>query len=100
MRVRRPVARRSFAASSLAAALLAAVALAGCQPEPSPADPPVPEEHPAPQAAAGEATELRDAIQAPQDKARAVEATLQQADAAQRAAIDAAESGEAPADGG
>ncbi|MGL6290628.1 MAG: hypothetical protein ACRC2H_08095, partial [Silanimonas sp.] len=48
------------------------VALAACSPEPTPAEPtPVPEDEPAPQAAAGEATELRDAIQAPQDKARA-----------------------------
>ena len=87
-------------AGILAGALLATVVLAGCQPEPSPAEPAVPEEHPTPQAGAGEATKLREAIQAPQDKARAVEGTLQQADAAQRAAIDAAESGESPADGG
>ncbi len=93
--------RSAFPRPALAAALAVAVGLlAGCQPEPSPADPAVPEEHPAPQAAASDATALRDAIQAPQDKARAVEDTLQQADAAQRAAIDAAASGEPPADGG
>ena len=60
----------------------------------------MPEEHPTPQAGAGDATDLREAIQAPQDKARDVEDALQQADAARRAAIDAAESGESPADGG
>lgn len=49
----------------------------------------------APQADAASDTALRDAIQAPQDKARAVEDTLQQAADAQRAAMDAAESGDA-----
>jgi hypothetical protein len=76
--------------------------LAACSPEPTPVEPtPVPEDEPAPQAVAGEATELRDAIQAPQDKARAVEDTLMQAADAQRDAIDAAESGDtATPDGG
>ena len=60
--------------------------LAACQPEP-----PSKERPPEPQAsaAANKNTQLRDAIQAPQDKARATEdQTLQAADA-QRAAIDA-----------
>ena len=48
-----------------------------------------------PQADAASDTALRDAIQAPQDKARAVEDTLQQAADAQRAAIDAAEADDA-----
>ena len=83
-------------------ALLASLLLAACSPEPTPAEPtPVPDDKPAPQAVAGEATELRDAIRAPQDRARAVEDTLQQSADAQRAAIDAAEAGEAATpDGG
>jgi hypothetical protein len=87
---------------SPAVLLLAAIALAACSPEPTPVEPtPVPEEEPTPQVVAGEATELRDAIQAPQDKARAVEDTLMQAADAQRGAIDAAENGEAvPPEGG
>jgi hypothetical protein len=85
-----------------AALLLAAITLAACSPEPTPAEPtPVPEAEPTPQVVAGDATELRDAIQAPQDKARAVEDTLMQAADAQREAIDAAEGGEAvPPEGG
>lgn len=81
---------------------LAGLLLAGCSPEPTPAEPtPVPEDEPTPQVLAGDATELRDAIQAPQDKARAVEDTLMQAADAQREAIDAAEGGEAvPPEGG
>jgi hypothetical protein len=81
---------------------IAALALAACSPEPTPAEPtPAPEEEPAPQVSAAEPTQLRDAIQQPLDKARAVEDTLQQSADAQREAIDAAESGttEAP-DGG
>ncbi|GAB3731501.1 hypothetical protein GCM10028794_07770 [Silanimonas algicola] len=78
--------------------LLATLALVACSPEPTPAEPtPIPEKEPTPQAMAGNATELRDAIQAPQDKARAVEDTLMQAADAQREAIDAAESGETTA---
>ena len=43
---------------------LAGLLLAGCSPEPTPAEPtPVPEEEPTPQVVAGDATELRDAIQ-------------------------------------
>lgn len=81
----------------LALLLPSALLLVACSPEPTPA----PEDEPAPQAVAGEATQLRDAIQAPQDKARAVEDTLMQAADAQREAIDAAESGEAaPPEGG
>jgi hypothetical protein len=81
---------------------LAGLLLAACSPEPTPTEPtPVPEDEPTPQVVAGEATELRDAIQAPQDKARAVEDTLMQAADAQREAIDAAEGGEAvPPEGG
>ena len=60
-----------------------------CMPEPPPTDQP-----PEPQAAvatpaAEQHTELRDAIQAPQDKARAVEGQVEQAADAQRDAIDA-----------
>lgn len=58
--------------------------LAACHPEPPPTErPPEPKAH----------TELRDAIQAPQDKARAVEQTLQEDADRQRAQIDAAEGG-------
>ena len=60
--------------------------LAACRPEPPPADQP-----PEPQVRAD--TGLRDAIQAPQDKARQVEQTLQDDDARKRAQIDAAEGG-------
>ena len=83
-------------------AAIVGVLLAACSPEPTPAEPtPVPEEEPTPQVVAGDATELRDAIQAPQDKARAVEDTLMQAADAQREAIDAAEGGETvPPEGG
>jgi hypothetical protein len=99
-----PVATRPGLAAVRGAAMAAFVGLllTACSPEPTPAEPtPVPEEEPAPQVVAGEATELRDAIQAPQDKARAVEDTLMQAADAQREAIDAAEGGEAvPPEGG
>jgi hypothetical protein len=86
----------------IAAACFMAISLAACSPEPTPVEPtPVPEDEPTPQVVAGDATELRDAIQAPQDKARAVEDTLMQAADAQREAIDAAENGEtAPPEGG
>jgi len=62
---------------------------AACMPEPPPTDKP-----PEPQAAvatpaAEQHTELRDAIHAPQDKARAVEGQVEQAADAQRDAIDA-----------
>lgn len=58
--------------------------LSACRPEPPPTDEP-----PKPQATA-EATELRDAIQAPIDKAKAVEDTVQEAADKQQAEIDAA----------
>ncbi len=61
--------------------LAAAVLLAACS---DPVQEPLPEPSPDPQAAAAtENTELRDAIQAPIDKARAVEDT-QAADEAER----------------
>nr|WP_199753467.1 hypothetical protein [Luteimonas cucumeris] len=67
----------------LCALSLAIVALAGCrQPEPPPTERP-----PEPQA---QHTQLRDAIQQPIDKAKAVEQTVQDAAVQQRAAIDAA----------
>lgn len=62
--------------------------LAGCRPEPPPTERP-----PEPQAHAQAHTELRDAIKQPQDKARAVEKTLQEDADRQRAQIDAAEGG-------
>ena len=81
-------------------ASLAILLLVACSAEPAPAESP-PRGEPSPQAVAGDATELRDAIQAPQDKARAVEDTLMQSADAQREAIDAAEGGEAvPPEGG
>ena len=73
--------------------LLTAVLLAACSPPTEPS--PIPETPPEPQA-----TQLRDAIQAPMDKARAVETTLQDAAEAQRKAIDAAERGAAPTPAG
>ncbi len=74
------------AGARLLALAVGAAALAACRPEPPPTERP-----PEPQARAH--TELRDAIQAPQDKARAVEKTLQDDAARQRAQIDAAEGG-------
>lgn len=69
---------------SLLCALMALALLAGCsKPQPPDKDRP-----PEPQA-----TQLRDAIQAPLDKARAVDANARKAADEQRAAIDAAESG-------
>ena len=56
--------------------------LAACKPEPPPLEQP-----PEPKATA---TELRDAIQQPIDKAKAVEAATKEAADKQRAAIDAA----------
>lgn len=64
-------------------ACLALVALAGCN-KPAMPDP---ERPPEPQAGH---TQLRDAIQQPLDKARAVEDASKQAAEAQRAAIEAA----------
>lgn len=70
----------------LRATCLTALCLApsACTPEPPPTDEP-----PKPQASA-EATELRDAIQAPIDQAKAVEDTVQDAADRQQAEIDAA----------
>ena len=65
---------------------LLGLGLAACKPTPPPTDEP-----PQPQAiAAPEAAELRDAIQQPIDKAKAVEAATKEAADKQRAAIDAA----------
>ncbi|MBD9370666.1 hypothetical protein [Xanthomonas sp. XNM01] len=80
-----PILVRSIAAGAVLAGTLS---LAACRPEPPPTEQP-----PEPQAQAQAATELRDAIQAPQDTARAVEKTLQDNADAQRAQIDAAEGG-------
>ncbi len=75
---------RNLSRSALAGALCcAALALCACN-KPTPPDP---ERPPEPQA---RHTELRDAIQAPLDKAKAVEGEVQQAADAQRAAIEAA----------
>ncbi len=63
--------------------LVLCLPLFACQPKPPPTD-----ERPEPQAA--RATEMRDAIQAPIDKARAVEKQVQDAADKQRAEIDAA----------
>lgn len=61
------------------------LALNACTPEPPPTDEP-----PEPKAASADATQLRDAIQRPIDKATAVDEASQQAAEDQRAAIDAA----------
>ena len=65
--------------------LLLVSCLAACKPEPPPLEQP-----PEPKATAASATELRDAIQQPIDKAKAVEAATQEAAEKQRATIDAA----------
>ena len=69
-------------AARLVAVLLALAALAACRREPPPTEQP-----PEPQAQAH--TELRDAIQEPLDKARAVEQTLKQAADQQQKQADA-----------
>jgi len=74
--------------------LLAGVLLAACSPRPGEPSP-IPETPPEPQA-----TELRDAIQAPLDKARAVETTLDDAARAQSEAIEAATGAAAPTPSG
>ena len=73
--------RRSIAFAPLAALLL----LAGC----SKPEPPEKERPPEPKAATERHTELRDAIQAPIDKAKSAEKTTLDAAAQQRAEIDA-----------
>lgn len=60
------------------------LALCACRPTPPPT-----EQRPEPQATA-QATQMRDAIKEPLDKAKAVEDSTQQAADDQRAAIDAA----------
>lgn len=83
-RIRAMQTRRRLATALLACGALLVVACS--RPEP-----PEKERPPEPQASAPERhTELRDAIQAPQDKARAVEAAVDDAAKAQRAAIEAA----------
>jgi hypothetical protein len=76
---------------------LSLIALAGCRPTPPPTEqPPEPTaattaaDAAAKPAADSGATQMRDAIQAPLDKARAVQETTQKAADEQRAAIDAA----------
>jgi hypothetical protein len=72
-----------LAVAALLSFLLSCVACS--KPEPPPTDEP-----PEPQAtAASEHTELRDAIQAPIDRAKAVEQTVQDAADKQKAEIDA-----------
>lgn len=70
---------------TLAGGALLLLVLAAC----SKPKPPEKEHPPVPQA--GQHTELRDAIRAPIDKARNVEADVQKAADAQRAAINAQE---------
>lgn len=72
--------------------LAAVLALGGCSdPAPTPTpDPPEPQTASAP-AADEEHTELRDAIQAPQDRARSVEVTLQDGAADRNDELEAAE---------
>jgi len=64
--------------------LLLCICCACSKPKPPPTDEP-----PEPQAAASPHTELRDAIQAPIERAKAVEQTVQEAADKQRAEIDA-----------
>ena len=70
-------------------ALLTCAAVAACS-KPQPPDKERPPEPQATAPAAEQHTELRDAIQAPIDKAKAVEATVDQAAEEQRKAIEAA----------
>ena len=69
----------------VAGLVLLITGLGACKPEPPPLEQP-----PEPKATAASATELRDAIQQPIDKAKAVEAATQEAAEKQRATIDAA----------
>ncbi|WP_051176383.1 hypothetical protein [Luteimonas mephitis] len=71
--------------TTLACALLLALSCAACTRPP----PPPPEKRPEPQAD----TRLRNAIQAPIEKAKAVEGAVQDAADTQKAAIDAAAGG-------
>lgn len=80
----RPGWARAAAASWLVGV---ALLLAAC----SPPEPPEKDQPPVPKAEApARHTQLRDAIQAPQDKARAVEGAVDEAAKAQREAIEAA----------
>lgn len=78
--------RMCHATAAWAGALVALTLVAGCTPEP-----PDKERPPEPQAT--QHTQLRDAIQAPLDRARQVEVDTQKAAEAQREAIDAATGG-------
>ena len=79
-----PAAPRRLRAARLLPGLCLLALLAACQRElPDTGRPPEPQAPPH--------TELRDAIQQPLDKARAVEQTLQQAADQQRKQVDAAE---------
>jgi len=81
-----PRRRTCRAAAAWAGTLVGLALVAGCMPEP-----PEKERPPEPQAARH--TQLRDAIQAPLDRARKVEVDTQKAAEAQREAIDAATGG-------
>ena len=83
---KRPPTLPAHAIARASALALCMLVLAACRPEPPPADQP-----PEPQVRAD--TGLRDAIQAPQDKAHGVEKTVQDAADRQQAEIDAAEGG-------
>ena len=78
--------RTRHATAARTGAFVALALLAGCTPEP-----PDKERPPEPQAT--QHTQLRDAIQAPLDRARQVEVDTQKAAQAQREAIDAATGG-------
>ena len=67
----------------VAGLVLLIACLGACKPEPPPLEQP-------PEPKASDATELRDAIQQPIDRAKAVEAATQEAADKQRAEIDAA----------
>ena len=92
-------ARRLRAPATVVAAAIATLLLCAACSKPEPPDtdrPPEPQATPAPadQGAtagntAGNATELRDAIQQPIDRAKAVDGQVEDAAAKQRAAVDA-----------
>ena len=79
-----PAAPRRLRAARLLPGLCLLAHLAACQRE-------MPDTERPPEPQATTHTELRDAIQQPLDKARAVEQTLQQAADQQRKQVDAAE---------
>lgn len=79
-----PAAPRRLRAARLLPGLCLLALLAACQRE-------MPDTERPPEPQATTHTELRDAIQQPLDKARAVEQTLQQAADQQRKQVDAAE---------